>query len=169
MRIEEGGVSAEAVVAVVKSSVKRGNLAPAVQDTDMRVSAVELVLKVVAGRSRGGRLTFRIPVIGTPVSLGGTVKRVNTQSITIALVPPPPAAEHEVRDGEVEQALVDAVATVRQVVAAAALGDDPWQLREGKVELEFAVTDTGSIVVGIEAEQTGEITHTLRLMLEPGA
>jgi hypothetical protein len=51
------------------------------------------------------------------------------------------------------------------VVANAAAGDDPWALATGTIDITFAVTETGSISVGLHGELAGQLTHTLRLTL----
>jgi len=42
-------------------------------------------------------------------------------------------------------------------------GDDPFLLKESTVELTFAVTDDGTISLGIDGDTRDEITHKLKL------
>jgi hypothetical protein len=63
---------------------------------------------------------------------------------------------------------VNAIATIRKVVAKAAEGDDPWILSASTIDISFAITQTGSISLGADGELTGELTQTLRLGLAPG-
>ena len=77
----------------------------------------------------------------------------------------PEAAVIPTRDTDVEAILVDAIETVRAVMARAAEGDDPFTLRDSGVELSFGVAQDGTISLGIDGELTDEITHTLRVTI----
>jgi hypothetical protein len=168
MHVDGEEVSAEAVVAVVKRSIERGNLAPAAEHSNLQVTAVDIELKVVTSRSLGGGLHFRVPVLGADVSMRGKSTRARTQTISITLVPPGIGTGHEIRDGDVEEALVEAVATVRRLMAAAAYGESPWLLGSGMVELEFGVTMSGGLVLGFESDRSDESSNKLKLTLGPG-
>ncbi len=54
-------------------------------------------------------------------------------------------------------------------MAKAAEGDDPWFLSESAIDISFAITQTGTISLGVDGELANELTHTLRLGLAPGA
>jgi hypothetical protein len=108
---------------------------------------------------------FRVPFLGMKLSLGGTVTRRDTHTIDITLVPPD--VKYHVRDSAVETVLLDAIETIRAVVTQAVGGDDPFLLKGSTVELCFAVTKDGSITLGFNGEFTNEITHTLRIGIEP--
>jgi hypothetical protein len=73
----------------------------------------------------------------------------------------------QVGGGEVEDALVNAIATIRGVMTKAAEGDDPWLLSAGTIDISFAITQTGTISLGADGELTSELTRTLRLGLTP--
>jgi hypothetical protein len=60
---------------------------------------------------------------------------------------------------------VEAIQTLRTVIARAAEGDDPFVLKDSNVELAFAVAEDGTISLGVEGELKDEITHTMRLGL----
>jgi hypothetical protein len=62
---------------------------------------------------------------------------------------------------------VNAISTIRDVMTKAAEGDDPWLLSAGTIDLSFAVTQTGTISLGVDGELASEVTHTLRLGLAP--
>jgi len=66
-----------------------------------------------------------------------------------------------------EEALVNAITTIRDVMTEAAEGDDPWILWTGTVDLCFAITQTGTISLGVDGELASELTQTLRLELAP--
>jgi hypothetical protein len=74
-----------------------------------------------------------------------------------------------VRGGNVEDALVDAIVTIRAAMTHAAAGKEPWDLSAGTVDITFGVTKTGSISVGADGELANEVTHPLRLRLAPAS
>jgi hypothetical protein len=119
---------------------------------------------VVASNTAGGRLDFRVPVIGMKLRLGAAVTRKDTHTIDMTLVP---KEERPVRGGDIEEVLVSAIETIRRVVASAAAGRDPWVLSESTIDISFAVTETGTISLGAEGELASEVTQTLRLGLGP--
>jgi hypothetical protein len=79
-----------------------------------------------------------------------------------------PKEERPVRGGEIEEVLVSAIETIRQVVASAAAGNDPWILSDAAIDISFAINQAGTISLGAEGELANEITQTLRLGLGPG-
>jgi hypothetical protein len=83
-------------------------------------------------------------------------------------MPPEKRDARQVRGGDVEDVLVNAIATIRDVTAKAAEGDDPWVLSASIIDICFAITQTGTISLGIDGELANELTHTLRLGLAPG-
>jgi hypothetical protein len=101
-----------------------------------------------------------------PVSFGAKLTTRDTHQIRISLVPA--AYSHEVRGGaEVEETLVQAIETIRAVVARGVGDGDAFEHRSSEVELSFAVTQDGSIALVGTADLTGEVTHTLKLTLGP--
>ena len=62
---------------------------------------------------------------------------------------------------------MNAIATIRDVMTQAAEGDDPWVLSAGTIDISFAITQTGTISLGVDGELANELTHTLRLGLAP--
>jgi hypothetical protein len=66
------------------------------------------------------------------------------------------------------EVLVNATRTIREVMASAAAGKDPWVLLESTIDISFAITETGTILLGAEGELANELTHTLRLGLGRG-
>jgi hypothetical protein len=50
----------------------------------------------------------------------------------------------------------------------AAEGDDPWVLSASRIDISFAITQTGTISLGADGELANELTNTLRLGLAPG-
>ena len=167
MKVTDDGVPVEALISVVKDAIKRAGISRTSQDRDLQVASVQLILDVVAAKTAGGGLDFRVPFIGMKLRVGGKVTSKDTHTIDITLVPPERRATRPVRGGDVEDALVNAIATVHAVMAQAAAGDDPWVLSASTIDIRFAITQTGTISLGVDGELTNEVTQTLRLGLAP--
>lgn len=169
MKVTDAGVPVDSLISVVKESIEQAGVSRTSQTTDLRVGSVQLILEVVASKGTGGALNFCVPFIGMRLSVGAKVTAKNTHIIDITLVPPEEPAGYQVRGGEVEDVLVNAITTVREVMTSAAKGKDPWVLSAGKVDISFAVTQTGSISLGVDGELANELTNTLRLGLVRGS
>jgi hypothetical protein len=167
VKVTDEGIPVDSLISVVKDSIKRAGVSRSSQTRELRVASVQLILKVVASKTAGGGLDFRVPFIGMKFSVGAKVTKKNTHTIDISLVSPEDRDTRQVRGGEVEDALVNAIATIRDVMAKAAEGDDPWVLAAGTIDISFAITHTGTITLGVNGELTNELTHTLRLGLAP--
>ena len=132
MKVTDEGVPVEALISVVKDSIKRAGISRTSQDRDLQVASVQLILEVVATKTAGGGLDFCVPFIGMKLRVGGKVTSKDTHTIDITLVPPERRATRPVRGGDVEDALVNAIATVHAVMAArkaaASTPDDPTWL-----------------------------------------
>jgi hypothetical protein len=168
MEVTSQGVPVTALISAVKDSLKKAAVSNGTGDSDLQVESVQLVLNVVATESAGGGLDFRVPFIGMKLSVGAKVTRQDTHRIDITLVPPPPDPNYRETRGDIETALVDAITTIRGVMASAAEGDDPWILSTSEVEITFVVTKEGSISLGAEGEFTNEVTNKLLLVLKSG-
>jgi hypothetical protein len=168
MKVTDEGVPVDALIGVVKESIKEAGVSRTSPTTDLRVGSAQLILEVVASKATGGKLNFLVPFIGMKLSAGVKVTKKNTHTIDITLVPPEERSGRQVRGGDVETVLVNAIATIRNVMTSAAKGEDPWILSASNIDIAFAITRTGSISLGIDGELTDEITHTLRLGLVPG-
>jgi hypothetical protein len=162
------GVPVQEVVTAVKNAIKTANVSVADPDRDLAVTSVYIRLNTVATTTAGGSLDFRVPIIGLKMKLGGSVTRQSTHVMEMTLIPEA-GPVIETRDLQAEAVLVDAIETVRAVMASAAGGDDPFTLQDSAVELSFGVTSNGSISLGIDGELTDEATHTLRMTIaRPG-
>lgn len=168
MKVTDEGVPVGSLISVVKDSIKQAGVSSTSRTRDLRVASVQLILEVVASKTAGGGLDFRVPFIGMKLSLGAKVTKKDTHTIDITLVPPEERDTRQVR-GEVEEVLVSAIATIRDVMAQAAEGDDPWILSASTIDIAFAITQTGTISLGVDGELANELTHTLRLGLAPDA
>jgi hypothetical protein len=166
VKVTDAGVPVEALIDAVKEAVKRAGVSRSSSQGDLRVESVQLVLRALVSKSAGGTLDFRIPFIGMRLRAGTKVTGQDTHTIDITLKPPD-RSTRAVRGGNVEDALVDAIVTIRQAMAHAAAGDDPWALSAGTVDISFGVTKTGSISVGADGELGDEVTQRLRLRLAP--
>jgi hypothetical protein len=167
MRVTEDSVPVDALIAVIKRSIRRAGISSLSDTHDLRVASVQVVLEVMASRAMGGGLSLRVPVIGTEIRAGAKLTRQDTHTIDINLVPPDRRPGSGVRGGDVEETLVEAIATIRQTMASAAVGDDPWVLAAGTVDISFAITKSGTISLGAEGEFANEITHRLCIGLTP--
>jgi hypothetical protein len=167
VKVTDEGVPVGTLISVVKDSIKRAGVSRASQARDLQVASVKLILDVVASKTAGGGLDFCVPFIGMKLRLGAKVTKKDTHTIDITLVPPKETASRQVRGGEVEDVLVNAIATIRDVMTQAAEGDDPWVLSAGTIDICFAITQTGTISLGVDGELADELTHTLRLGLAP--
>ncbi|WP_410818334.1 trypco2 family protein [Micromonospora sp. 050-3] len=165
MDVTDYSVPVEELVAAVKNAVKQAGISTTDEGRDLRVDTVQLILSAVVTTKLGGGVDFRVPVIGWKVKVGGSHARQRTHTIDITLVAEDLQDRHELRHSAVEATLVDAITTIRAVVAAGNSGDDPLVLKAGTVELVFGVTDQGTISVGAEGELTDEVTNTLRIEL----
>src|SRR5260370_14603662 len=167
MKVNDQGMPVDTLLSVVKASIKQAGVSNTARARDLKVASVQLILEVVASKGAGGGLTLCVPFIGMKLSIGGKVTKKDTHTIDITLVPPAEQAARQVRGGEVQDILVDAITTIRDVMRSAAGGDDPWILSTSTVDLSFAITQTGTISLGCSGELTHEATHTLRLGLAP--
>lgn len=169
MKVTDDGVPVDTLIGVVKDSIKRAGVSRTSQTRDLQVASVQLILDVVASKTAGGGLDFRVPFIGMKLRVGAKVTKKDTHTINITLVPPKDLDTRQVRSGDVEDVLVNAIATIRDVVTQAAEGDDPWVLSASTIDISFAITQTGTITLGADGELANELTHTLRIGVAPPA
>lgn len=159
------GLPVDQLVVAIKRAIKQANVSDTDADRDLKVASVYLKLHTIAIVTSGGGLDFRIPVLGMKLKIGGRVSHQDTHTLEMTLIPDESTPLQEVRDGEVETALVEAIETLRTVMARAAEGDDPFILQESSVDLTFAVSEDGTVSFGVEGELRNEVTHTIRLNL----
>jgi hypothetical protein len=167
VKVTDEGVPVDTLISVVKDSIKQAGISRTSQTRDLQVASIQLILEVVASKTAGGGLDFRVPFIGMKLSLGAKVTKKDTHTIDITLVPPEERDTRQVRGGDVEEVLVNAIATIRDVMTQAAEGDDPWVLSASTIDISFAIAQTGTISLGADGELANEVTHTLRLGLVP--
>jgi Trypsin-co-occurring domain 2 len=169
VNVTEHGVPVPDVIEAVKRAIKAANISATDQGRDLRVGSASLNLHAIATRSSGGGVTFHIPFIGMEVQVGAKLTTRDTHQIEINLTPPKEQDRAEVRDGSLDDALVEAIGTIRAAVASAAGGDDPFVLNDSTITISFAVTAEGSISIGVNGSLSDQLTHTLVLTLVPNA
>ena len=126
-----------------------------------------IVYAGVSQESPDHDLTFRVPVVGMELKAGAKVARRDTHTIDIILKPPTAPGTLAVRGDDVEDALVNAIDTIRAVMTSAATGTDPWVVCTSTADISFVLTKEGKISLGVEGELASEVTQTLRLSLIP--
>jgi hypothetical protein len=161
---DDRGVPVDELIDAVKRAIKVASISVTDPGRDLAVTAVTLRLNTVATRGLGGSLDFRVPLIGARVKVGGSVTRQDTHLMELTLIPEDTPVI-ETRGAPVDVVLVEAIETVRAVMARAAAGDDPFVLRDGTVELSFGVASDGTIALGVDGELKDEVTHTMRLTI----
>lgn len=167
MHVTDTGAPVNELIDAVKHTIIDANISATNPARDLRVSAVHLTLNTIAASTAGGHIELRVPFVGMKLRLGASVTRNDTHTVEITLVPPDLAPRHEIREAPVETALLDAIASIRSVIAHASGGTDPFRLQSGTVTLAFAITRSGTISLGADGEHQDDVTHTLRLDLDP--
>jgi hypothetical protein len=165
--VSANGVMVDEVIGAVKNAIKLAGISARDGSRDLAVSSVQLTLHTVASYTAGGGVDFRVPFLGMKLTVGSTVSRRDTHTLDIVLEPKDLANQRELRDGDVEVALVKAIETIRTVTARAVTGDDPFILKQSTVELTFAITKDGSITLGFNGEFEDSVSHTLRMSFRP--
>jgi Trypsin-co-occurring domain 2 len=165
VEITDTGVDIAGLVSTIKNSIKKANVSGTDAASDLRVVSIDLVLNTVATEKAGGGVELRVPFVGMKLKFGANVTRKDTHTIEMTLIPPDLDDRPQLRSFDIEESLVTAIETIRAVVGQAAQGDVPFVLKHGSVEIEFVVTSTGTISLGVEGELSKEVTHTLRLHL----
>jgi Trypsin-co-occurring domain 2 len=169
VRVTDSGMPVQDLIEAVKQAIKTANVSRTTNGRDLQINSVRLTLHAIATRSYGGGLNFHIPLIGTEVKLGGKLSRHDTHEIEISMVPPAQEERPELRDGNLDDALVEAIETIRATLAAAADGEDPFVLEESKITIVFGVTSEGEISIGVNGSLNDELTQTLTLSLVPAS
>ena len=168
MNVADDGVPVPEVIEAIKRAIKTASVSVTDQGRDLRVAAVGLTLHTIATWSGGGGLNFRVPFIGMEIKVGAKLTTRDTHRIEINLTPRGEEFRaEEVRDGGLDDVLVEAIETIRATVASAATGDDPFVLNDSTVTISFAVTAEGAISIGVNGSLSDELTHTLTLALLP--
>jgi hypothetical protein len=164
MTFHETGMPVQELVETIKSSIDVAGLSATNPDRDLRIAQVDLVLQVISAEKVGGGIDLRVPVIGMKLRLGTSISRRRTHTVTMELEPRA-GQRHEVRGYSPQETIVDAIETIREVIAAAADGPDPLVLKSSVVELAFAVTEQGTLTLVLDGTVDDETVQTLRLVI----
>lgn len=167
MNVTDDSVAISDLVTTVKNVITAANISRTNEDRDLKITSVRLGLNAIATHSAGGGLDFRLPIIGMKLKVGATLTRHDTHSIEMTLMPADQAPRHEIRDEGIEIVLLEAIDSIRAVMSLAVGGDDPFLLATSAVDISFAIAKDGSITLGASGEFNGEVTHRLRIELEP--
>ena len=167
MASDDEGMPVDSLVATVKAAVRRAGVSRSVGQDDLAIKSVQLTLYAFSSGSAGGELDLRVPLIGVRVAGGASIANKDMHTIDMVLKPGPP--RREVRGGNVDEVLVNAIRTIRRTVALAAAGDDPWTLSASTVDISFGVTRSGSISLGARGEGVSEHRQTLRITFVPAS
>ena len=108
--------------AAILQSIRRAGVSSTSQTRDLQVASVQLILEVVASKTAGGGVDFRVPFIGMKLRVGAQVTKKDTHTIDMTLVPPDLLGQYETRDGEIETVLAQHAAVKECVVLARADG-----------------------------------------------
>jgi len=116
----------------------------------------------------GGKVDVRVPVIGAHLRIGGRRVRQRMHTVQVMLVP-----EHYGRarhdHGAGDEELVMALRAIRDLMDPSGHGGHSWSVAGGTVQVSFAVTDEGSISVGLNSDRSDEHVHSLQLELRPAS
>ncbi len=151
------------LITAVKNAIQQANISVTNPGRDLAVTSVYLKLNTIATAKAGGGLDFRVPFVGLKVKVATSVAQQRTHMMELTLAPQDTVIE--IRGSQVDVILVEAIETVRAVMARAAEGDDPFTLDDSAMELSFGVSRDGSISLGVDGELADEITHTLRVTI----
>jgi Trypsin-co-occurring domain 2 len=78
VKVTDEGVPVDALIGVIKDSVKRAGVSRASQTRDLQVASVKLILDVVASKTAGGGVEFCVPFIGMKLRVGTKVTKKDT-------------------------------------------------------------------------------------------
>lgn len=159
------GIPVDDVIKDIKAAVSEASISTTNTERDLSVTEIQLGLNAVATTVTGGKLEFRIPVLGATLKAGRTITDRDTHAINITLKPPELSSQHETRGASVQIALLDAIHTIRTIIASATTEPDPFILKQTTIELSFVVNNDGSFAFGINGELSNEITQTIKITL----
>lgn len=161
------GVDVEDVVRQVKQAIVEANLSGG-PDDDLIVTKVGLRLSVVRVRGGGVDAKWQVPVINKDVGGGWEKKWTSTNTVDVALKPPQIAGKAQaLAEIDIKSELGRAIALVRSAVKAGAWGEPRFELGDATVELDFGVSNDGSITFLAKGEASKTTTNILRMALAP--
>lgn len=166
MEVSNESVTIRTLVDVVKASICEVQGSGEPRPGELVAVSAELDLRVMMDTAAGGRVDVRVPVIGAHLRIGGQRKRHRMHTVRVQLVPERYGrARHDHGAGDEE--LVEALRAVRNLMDRAGDGGHSWSVSAGTVEVSFAITEQGSISVGLNSDHRDEHVHSLQLELQP--
>jgi Trypsin-co-occurring domain 2 len=161
------GVDVEDVVGQVKQAIVEANLSGGPGD-DLVVTKVDLRLSVVRVRGGGIDAKWQVPVINKDVGGGWETKWTSANTVDVALKPPEIAGKAQaLGESDIKSDLGRAIALVRAAVKAGAWGQPRFELGGATVELNFGVSNDGSVTFLAKGEASKTTTNILQIALGP--
>jgi hypothetical protein len=166
VEVSSESVAIRNLVEVIKASICEVQGAEEPRHGELVVSAAELNLHVMMDTTVGGKVEVRVPVIGARLRIGGRRIRHRMHTVHVMLVPEHYGrARHDHGPGDDE--LVSALHAVKDLMDPTSAGGHSWSVAGGTVQVSFAVTEEGSISVGLNSDHSDEHVHSLQLELQP--
>lgn len=162
MDVQDSSVDVEDLIDSIKRGLSQADLTIPGRLRDLRIVGIGLELHVIARRSEGGGLRFRVPVIGIELLAGARTDSLATTTISLSLEPIE-RKDAAFKAPSFEAEIIQAVNTVRDTVRFAQGGRDPWVLRAGTIEIQFGVTKEGSLQLFLDRSVSSEHINTLTI------
>ena len=166
MEVTSESVAIRTLVEVVKSSICEVQGAAEPRAGELVAASATLTLHVMMDTTVGGKVDLRVPVIGAHLRIGGRRGRHRMHSVHVSLVPEHHGRTHH-DHGTGDPELVMALRAIRDLLDGTGHGGHSWSVAGGTVQVSFAVTDEGSISVGLTGDRSDEHVHSLELELQP--
>ncbi|MEY9929675.1 hypothetical protein ABH926_004315 [Catenulispora sp. GP43] len=166
MEVTSESVTIRTLVEVIKASICEVQGAEEPRPGDLIAASAALTLHAMMDTTVGGKVDLRVPVIGAHLRIGGRRARHRMHTVHVSLVPEHYGrSQHDHGAGDPE--LVMALRAIRDLMDATGRGGHSWTVAGGTVQVSFAVTDEGSISVGLNSDRSDEHVHSLELELQP--
>jgi hypothetical protein len=168
VEVSSESVAIRNLVEVIKSSICEAQGAEEPRPGELVVSSAELNLQVMMDTTVGGKVDVRVPVIGAHLRIGGRRIRHRMHTVHVVMVPEHYGrAQHD--HGPGDQELVSALHAIKDLMEPGSPGGHSWSVATSTVQVSFAVTEEGSISVGLNSDRSDEHVHSLQLELQPVA
>ncbi|WP_042425411.1 trypco2 family protein [Streptacidiphilus anmyonensis] len=168
MEVSSESVTVRSLVDTVQASICQVQGAEKPRPGALVVTSAEVELHVVMDAALGGGLDVRVPVIGAHLRIGGRRVRHRMHTVRVALLPGS-GASGGLAHGAGDEELVLALRAVRDLMDPNPQAAHAWSVSDGTVQVSFAVTEQGSISVGLDSDRSDEHVHSLRLELRPAS
>ena len=166
----DDGVGLDTVIGQVKEALLlvQAEQADRAARTGVAVDVVriELTLRTVAERTKGGEVRLTIPIVGQEVGGGADSSWQQVQTVELTLVPPYGVPKRAAGWGLSEE-LARAVLGVEDAVRTAAETEPRFELARASVELHLVVGRGGRLSLVAKGSFGREVAHTVKVHLEP--